>query len=60
MGGVDVSHFKRIPVAFLPVLLVLVGFAAALSGVYLLAGLPVTLLVGGVAAVIVGLFVDVA
>lgn len=54
------SHFKRIPVAFLPVLLVLVGFAAALSGVYLLAGLPVTLLVGGVAAVIVGLFVDVA
>ena len=59
MGGVDVSHFKRIPITLLPILLVLAGCAAALSGVYLLTGLPVTLVAGGAVAALVGLIVDV-
>ena len=53
------SHFKRIPITLLPILLVLAGCAAALSGVYLLTGLAVTLVAGGVAAALVGLIVDV-
>jgi hypothetical protein len=53
------SHFKRVPVSLLPILLVVGGVAAALTGSYLLCGLAATLLVGGVAAVAAGLLVDV-
>jgi len=56
---VDVSHFKQIPPVALTAALVLVGLAAILTGVYLLAGLAVTLLAGGAAAMAAGLLVDV-
>ena len=54
------SHFKQIPVtlATLMLLLSVLGVAAVLVGVYLLAGLPVALIAGGAVAVAVGLLVD--
>lgn len=53
------SHFKRIPITLLPLVLVLLGVAAVLAGAYLLTGLAVTLVVGGTLAVAAGLLVDV-
>ena len=60
------TRLKRIPVSTFLVLAVLVGFACALAGLFLLAelvragaGAGVTLLVGGVVLVVVGLVVDV-
>lgn len=53
------SHFKRIPVTLLPLLLVLAGLVAVVAGVHLLAGLAWSLIAGGAAAVVVGLVADV-
>jgi hypothetical protein len=53
------SHFKHIPVALLPLALLLLGVAAVLAGAYLLTGLAVTLVVGGIVAAAAGLLVDV-
>jgi len=47
------------PAATLAAFAVLVGFIAALAGIYLLTGLAVVLVVGGVAMVVIGLTVDV-
>lgn len=53
------SLLKRPSAALLMVLLVLVGLASALAGVYLMAGLAWTLVVGGTALVAFGLLADV-
>lgn len=52
------TRIKRIPGTLWAVLLVAGGLAAALAGVYLLAGLAVSLIVGGVIAAALGLLVD--
>lgn len=52
------SHFKRIPVAVVPILLVLLGLGAALAGCYLLLGLAPALILGGITSAAVGLLVD--
>ncbi|WP_374457720.1 hypothetical protein [Nocardioides sp.] len=59
------TRLKRIPVSAVPVVAVLVGFVAALAGLYLVAdlvhpgaGAGVTLLVGGIVAIVAGLVVD--
>lgn len=53
------TRLKRLPVAVLPVLAMLLGFGCAVAGLYLLAGLAVTLLVSGVVIVAGALVVDV-
>lgn len=57
------KHLRRLPPAtvmipVLLVLLVLLGAAAVIAGIYRLAGPDWALLIGGAAAVIVGLMVD--
>jgi hypothetical protein len=52
------TRLKRLPVAAVPAVAVLVGFGCAVVGLFLLAGLAVTLLAAGVVLVVGGLVVD--
>ncbi len=54
------NHIKRIPLAVLPILLVVAGAGAVVVGVHLLFGLAFALIVGGILAAVAGLLVDVA
>ena len=53
------TRLRHLPPALLSATAVLLGFAAAVAGLYLLAGLAVTLLVGGCVVAAVGLLVDI-
>ena len=62
------TRLRRLPPALLPVLAVLLGFVAAMVGLYLLvtylsgapvAGLAASLLAGGVVLAVGGLLVDI-